>query len=358
MKKIKNYSIILFFAFADNLFSQQETYLTHFQFNKVLYNSAYSGLSNQFCISSNSHQQWRGYTDRTLEFNPESVEGAKLDQFNTGAQTNLLTINSPLPLNFGAGLVVMKDVLGYEKNTHLKLLLSKKFELKNNSILSFGFDVNRLQKGLEGKMLKPLAPNDPLVPNNYVTDQHLMFGSSVFYMNPFINHTKTKNLWMGLSVSNLNEREFVFINSKSEQVTFSKTKQHWYLMSGITFLDLFSNPDIVWKPALMIKRNTVTQFELSNSLEIKNQFTVGNLYRTSDDAMSFFIGYKFLTNNLKGLRIGYAYDITLSRIRLVSSGSHELQLNYCFDISHICVIKPFNLIHTPRFLNTKVFQID
>lgn len=358
MKKIKFYLLFVCVVNSLNTFSQQETYLTHFQFNKVLYNSAFSGLSNQFCISSNSHQQWRGYTDRTIEFHPESIEGAKLDQFNTGAQTNLLTINSPLPMNFGAGLVVMKDVLGYEKNTHLKFLLSKKIEFKNNSLLSFGFDANRLQKGIEGKMLKPLAPNDPLVPNNYVSDQHLMFGGSVFFINPLNNNSKVKNLWMGLSASNLNEREFVFINSKSEQITFSTTKKHWYLMSGFTVLDLFNNPDLIWKPALMIKRNTVTQFELSNSLEIKNQFTIGNLYRTSDDAMSFFLGYKFLNNKFNGLRIGYAYDITLSRVRLVSSGSHELQLNYCFDISTICDIKPLLKLYTPRYLNTKIFYID
>jgi hypothetical protein len=32
------------------------------------------------------------------------------------------------------------------------------------------------------------------------------------------------------------------------------------------------------------------------------------------------------------LRIGYSYDVTTSKLKNYSSGSHEIMLNYCFMI--------------------------
>ena len=48
------------------------------------------------------------------------------------------------------------------------------------------------------------------------------------------------------------------------------------------------------------------------------------------DAIAPMLGYKFQNGGLKGLKAGYSYDLTLSKIKGYSSGTHEIMLGYCF----------------------------
>ena len=64
-------------------------------------------------------------------------------------------------------------------------------------------------------------------------------------------------------------------------------------------------------------------------------FWGGLTYRLQDAIVAMAgVDYKLGGTGLAGgtLRLGYAYDITTSLVRTASSGSHELLLNYCFNI--------------------------
>jgi hypothetical protein len=39
------------------------------------------------------------------------------------------------------------------------------------------------------------------------------------------------------------------------------------------------------------------------------------------------LGYKW-----KGAKIGYSYDLTTSKIKGYSAGTHEIMLGYCFNV--------------------------
>jgi hypothetical protein len=41
------------------------------------------------------------------------------------------------------------------------------------------------------------------------------------------------------------------------------------------------------------------------------------------------LGYQYKPNEKSMLKIGYSYDVTTSRLKNYSSGSHEIMLNYC-----------------------------
>jgi hypothetical protein len=56
---------------------------------------------------------------------------------------------------------------------------------------------------------------------------------------------------------------------------------------------------------------------------------VGVSYRMQD-AIAPMIGYRFLKD--KSLKVGYSYDLTLSKIKGYSSGTHEVMLGYCFNV--------------------------
>ena len=55
----------------------------------------------------------------------------------------------------------------------------------------------------------------------------------------------------------------------------------------------------------------------------------GITYRMQD-AIAPMLGAKFLKD--KSLKIGYSYDLTTSKIKGYSSGTHEVMLGYCFNV--------------------------
>jgi hypothetical protein len=68
------------------------------------------------------------------------------------------------------------------------------------------------------------------------------------------------------------------------------------------------------------------QFNISGLVMYNNKFYGGLGYRLQD-AVSVLVGV-----NIKGLRIGIAYDICTSSLTKYNSGSLEALVSYCFKI--------------------------
>jgi hypothetical protein len=69
------------------------------------------------------------------------------------------------------------------------------------------------------------------------------------------------------------------------------------------------------------------QFNLTSLIRYNKKVWGGVSYRYSD-AMIGMIGLELFN----GIRLGYAYDFTISDMGNNSSGSHEFMVNYCFDL--------------------------
>lgn len=331
-----------------DLKAQQDPYTTHYAFNRMLYNPAVAGSMKRFCVTALSHYQYLGYEDRTLEFypdpnNPNSIPEAER---NVGPKTQAFTFSAPVTKYGGLGIGFMNDRLGYESATHVKLDAAGILPLRSGAFLSLGFEMNILQKGLNGTMLKPLAPNDPSIPSAPVSARNNIFGAGAYYVDPMLNAVSTRNLWIGASVMNLNNPTFVF---GTNNTVFHTPVKHYYLMGGIDMLDFMGRPDLIFHPSAMFKYNTVFQADLTALVEYQRKLWGGVAYRTTADAFSILMGYSGFKGTLAGLRIGYSYDLTMTKILSVSSGTHELQLNYCFEI--VIVPPPKINIVTPPFMH-------
>jgi hypothetical protein len=80
----------------------------------------------------------------------------------------------------------------------------------------------------------------------------------------------------------------------------------------------------VLQPSVLVKNDGggSTQFDLNATFLYNNMLWLGVSYRT-EDAIAPMLGYQFKPNEKSMLKIGYSYDVTTSRLKNYSSGSHE-----------------------------------
>jgi type IX secretion system PorP/SprF family membrane protein len=346
--------ISVFLVDTDNIRAQQDPYTTHYAFNRMMYNPAVAGQKGLYCVTALSHYQYLGYEDRTVEFwpDPDNPTDPKYPDANKGMgpKTQMFSFCAPITRYGGLGIGFINDKLGYESSTHIKidaagrLPLGNDPEQKNNPYLSLGFEANILQKGLNGDELRPLAKLDPSIPGNKVSDRNTVFGAGAYYINPMLNSVGMRNLWVGVSALNLNSPEYTYGTS-----SHTHPEMHTYLMGGVTMIDFLGKQELAFHPSVMVKYNSVPQVDFTALAEYQNKLWGGLAYRTTADALSIMLGYSGFGGNFQGLRIGYSYDLTLSKILSVSSGTHEIQLNYCFEIKYIPPPK-INIV-TPPFMH-------
>ena len=143
------------------------------------------------------------------------------------------------------------------------------------------------------------------------------------------------NWYAGLSVPTL--LAYDVNNSFSFDVNESTfLNRHYYAYGGYVFK---LNEQLKLKPSSLIKYlpSAPLEADINLHLLIKDQFWIGAGYRTND-AMVMMLEYQ---TNIR-FRVGYAYDLTLTKIRNYSNGSHEIMIGYDFG-------KDLIKVKTPRY---------
>lgn len=352
MKRVIRIVLVAALAVPAVLSAQQDPYYTHFTFNKVLLNPAYAGASGSFCLNAISHQQWRGLEDQTSAMKTQSGLPVS-DNFtkNIAPKTSGFAFYAPINIGKGSGeekeitnyggvyFGFVNDVVAYEKNTYMRGGIAGAYPLGSGSI-RLGVDFVSLTKELDGDKMRAHDVNDPRIPTGKTGSTHMTLGAGIYYQNPDMNH-----FYIGLSSSHIKPREFTY--GTGSQLVQIQTARHFYLMSGLKLENFLGNPALTLDPALLVK--TVNEVGIVKpQLDLQGMVTWNNLYagglnlRTYGvgmDALSLMIGYyppiKGNSNDPNAnqtLRVGYSYDITLQSLRRSSSGTHELQVNYCFRI--------------------------
>ncbi len=357
------FSFGLFFA-AD---AQQDPHYTHWRFNKLSYNPAFAGYGNKHCVSAVARRMWLSFNDESALYNTESIKPTNELTRGIGPETNTITYGGILygfdkrgddgikDHSINGMFMYSGDNIAYEKNTYLKIGLAGNYEFSSGSSIRVGANYTSLSKALNGTKLRAHDPNDPLIPSANVSQSVGTVDVGLYYTNPNLN-----DLWVGLSSTHLNTAQFTFA---SFNVT---TARHAYLMAGMKFNDFLGNPLLTFDPAVLVKtgiRNSpvTPQVDLNAMVTYNNMFSGGLNLRgqlTGMDATCIMLGYyppltNMGINNSSGagttLRVGYSYDITMNRVRKVSDGSHEIQINVCFPIT--IPVAPIRKKHNTIYLN-------
>lgn len=344
MRKLVAFGSMLAAFGAMPLAAQQDPYFTHFAFNKLFYNPAAAGESGKWCVNAISHQQYRGYDDRTFEYTTPAFPTKGQIQTQVGPRTSGFGFSAPLngkkgQVNYGGiGISYYNDRVAYELNTNVRIALAGAWNMASGAQLRVGVDAGMLQKELDGSKLRPLQPNDPFIPNAKLSDQKYTLSAGLMYRNPNMN-----DLYVGLSATNMLPQDYAYGTSMAIQVS---TVRHYYAVAGMTIPNFLGNGNLEFMPSVLVKYNTMPQVDLSALVKMNNLFAGGLAYRTTNDAVSVLLGYYPRPE----LRIGYSYDVTLSRLQSASNGTHEIQLNYCFTIQLPPPPDPV-IILTPRHLD-------
>lgn len=129
------------------------------------------------------------------------------------------------------------------------------------------------------------------------------------------------NYYLGLAIPQLFGRR---VDLKTDKVLEQRQVRHYFLHGGYRFI---LSEDITLDPSLLLRFIEAGPFQADINLRgtYSDMVSLGLSYRTGD-ALAVMVGY-----NHGPFLVGYSYDITLSDIRTVSNGSHEIMLVYRFS---------------------------
>lgn len=295
---------IIWLLLGVGLYAQQDPMYTQYMFNTLSVNPGYAGSFDALSVLGLYRTQWVG------------LPGAPV--------TQTFTIHSPLGYsNAGLGLSVVNDVVGPVHQTQVFLDYSYAIKVSETSKLRFG-----LKGGLgfyEGLLedLDSEVPGDKYIVN-FKGKIMPNIGIGLYYYG--------ERGYLGLAAPKLLTPRFTVNN-----VDFGQLKRHYFLIGGYLF-DVGNN--LVFKPSFLVKavEGAPLSIDLSGMLYIAERIGLGLSYRM-DDSFSGLLQF-FVTPSL---RIGYAYDYTLTPLRHYGKGTHEVSLGYDFWY------RSKQRIHSPRF---------
>jgi len=300
MKKV-NFVFIFLVLILPPVFSQQDPLSSHYMFNTMTYNPGVAGTSGLICATALNRQQWVGF------------KGApSTTVFNISAPV------SPFGIKSGVGLLIESDNVGFDKDINLSAAYSYLMDVGQGK-LGIGINLGMLNKTLTPNWQIPSddahtpASGDPLIPESKESFVAFDAGLGLYY--------KTDNYYAALSVTHINQPKIKY----TKGLTY--ISRHYYLTAGYTLQ--LPNPSLELIPSVFaLSDGKVVQLTVTSLLRYNKKVWGGVSYRAGD-ALIGMIGFELYN----GVRLGYAYDFTISDMAKDSRGSHEFMVNYCFDLS-------------------------
>ncbi len=288
---------ILIFAITSNvIWAQHSTLTSNYLFNLFDVNPAYAGQKKALDVTCFYRKQWAGITGA-----PQTV--------------CILSSLEIKPKNLSLGVQYYNDKIGLTSITNVKLAFAYRIKIDRKKTISFGvqpaykrifYDYSKLRTTTQGD--ETFNTNSPVV-NKFNTS------AGIFYY--------TKKMYVGLSSPEL----------------FNISGGSWYaefnLVGGYVYK---INDDVTIKPSFLVRgvKNSPVQFDVNFTTYFKEILGVGVAYRNKDAIVAYF---DCLLD--RRIKVGYAYDLSIGKLRKYNSGTHEIMLNYFFG--------KFSNAPTPRF---------
>jgi len=223
--------------------------------------------------------------------------------------------------NHKLGLMVLNDLIGFDKTQNVKLRFAKKFNLSSLSSFSLGLGAGAIHKTLQATRMSFETEDDPLSYSDYShTVLDFDFGAEL----------QMKNLFLGLSASHLGKPLTEFENTSPTPHYYAYGQYSLDSKSAFRFF-----PNVLfryWKKTYWAEAGLIVFY--------KNLVWMGSSYTTCHD-LNFSAGLRIT----KSILFGYAFKSNMNSQILKPWGTttHEIFLNFGYNSIG-------KSIKTPRFL--------
>lgn len=286
---MKKLILLIVVSFALNAKAQQDYIVSQVNFDNGLYNPSAIGQNERFNATLLYRRQWV--------------------DFDGAPQTGMFHIKTPLAnKKFGLGVFAAYDRIGFMERSDFFLSYAYHAKLGDHSKLSFGLRAGMNHLKVVNSAHVYWDKEDDLLTNNYARVQpNFGFGMSYMY----------KDLYLGFAIPGLlNYRP----NSALSVNGVFQLERHYHLQGTYKFK---LGEEYKLQPGFYLRyvNNAPIQADFNLMVIYHDYLQFGGGYRTGD-ALFLGISLQFIDR----MAIGYAYDITLTNLRTVSAGSHEIAL--------------------------------
>ncbi|MBF4491916.1 type IX secretion system membrane protein PorP/SprF [Flavobacterium sp. JLP] len=299
MKKIIFFISFLFYITTAS--AQQDPEYTHYMYNMSVVNPAYAtGTPAMMNFGGLYRTQWVGAVGapKTFTFFGHTALSEKIE----------------------VGLSLVSDDIGdgakKENNFYADFAYVLNLGGKNKLSLGLKAGFSALQTNFNGFVLQSgnAATDAAFAEDINVTKPNIGIGAYYF----------RDNFYVGLSAPNLLKSKQ--IEEKSGINAYGSEEIHTYLTAGYVFQ---LNDMWKFKPASMAKfvKGAPVSVDITANVLYNEKFELGAAYRINDG-----ISALANINVTPSLRVGYAYDYTLSNLGQFNSGTHEIMLLFDLDL--------------------------
>lgn len=296
MKKIV---LLINFLFYLSVSAQQDPEYTHYMYNMSVVNPAYAtGVPAMMNFGGLYRTQWVGAygAPKTFTFFGHTAISDKIE----------------------AGISFVSDDIGdgakKENNVYADFAYVLKLGGKNKLSLGLKAGFSSMQSNFNGFRFTDPQTDFAFSENINATKPNIGVGAYYF----------RDNLYVGLSAPNLLKSKY--IEEKSGINAFGSEEIHTFLTAGYVFQ---LNNALKLKPAFMSKfvKGAPITLDVSANVLYNEKFEFGASYRIDDSVSALFN-----INVTPTLRVGYAYDYTLTNFGQFNSGTHEIMLLFDLDL--------------------------
>ncbi|NOS56854.1 MAG: type IX secretion system membrane protein PorP/SprF [Cyclobacteriaceae bacterium] len=290
---IRLFSVSLLLLTTTESIAQQKPQFTQYMFNTLVINPAYAGAEEALSLTFIDRHQWVG------------IENAPTTQ-TLSAHTLVRK------KNVGLGLSVINDKIGVYQNLNALASFAYHIQTGKDSYLSMG-----LQAGFNNNRANYLSlqsSGGPIDPNlaNSINETYFDFGFGLYFRSPRFH--------IGVSSPQFVPKQVALDPAVNIQIGGT----HYFLFSKYR-MSLSANWEL--EPSTLVKYIPTLPLSYDANLNFvyRRILTTGVSYRINES-----VDFLLRAQVTPQLQFGYAYDHPIAQATRLSSGSHELMVNYLF----------------------------
>lgn len=324
---IKKFNLGVAFALVFGLLivesaKAQDPGFTQFYANPIYLNPALAGSARCPRVVMNYRNQWPALTGTFVTYS------ASYDQHFDA-------------LSGGLGIIATADRAGEGtvNTTNAAVVYSYELPVSNNFAIRAGFQGGYFQKSIDwGK----LTFGDMIDPRfGFIYDTREVPGQNTVNGLDFSAGVLgfSRNFYFGFAAHHLTEPNESFFKERSE-VSDLPRKYTGHIGAVIPFNKKYPDEGSISPNFLYQTQGTFQQWNIG--LYLTKGPLVGGMWYRHNDALAFLLGMQ-----ADQVRVGYSYDLTISKLTNATGGSHEISLALQFE----CRQRPprFRPLNCPKF---------